>query len=262
MQNENDPRGDDRAETRALVTALMARIVAGDDAALFEMMAAFGHRVRFKVLGILRDIGRHDLVVDDLEVDGMVTEAFIVIRDRAAGWRPDGGALPWNYAYRAVRARIYEVVGHRYVELDDGSFDDVAHADGASGPGSTPWHDLDAEQVLRDVARLVGDARLTFFLEVLRYFVSERDYEVVVEYLVQKYLDDPSPSQTVAGRLGLSDANVRQIASRTRRRLLNAIDDGAVDELADGRSDGLRPHHLLDIGWLGGNAVNGGDGVA
>ena len=75
-------------------------------------------------------------------------------------------------------------------------------------------------------------------LDTLREVASERDYEVVLEYVVQRSNGDPSPSHTVAREFRLSPDNVRQIFSRTRRKLLAAIDD----------DPSLVP--LLEIWWL------------
>lgn len=260
---------EDRAAVRAVVAGLMARVVAGDDAALFEMMAEFGHRVRFKVLGILRDIGRSELASDDVEVDGMVTEAFLVIRDRAAGWSPDGGALPWNWAFLAIRARIHQIVGHRVVELEDEWFDGPA----PEAPDDPPQRDADAEEFFRALSERLGDRRVGFFLAAVRHHTtSEEQYQKVLEFLMQKYLGDPSPSRTVAilhgapvrDEVALKKAsdNVRQIASRTRRKILAAI-DGADEAGWNGPwLDGLEPKVLLAIEWLGGGHCNGGDDVA
>ena len=63
---------------------------------------------------IVEDMGRLDVRDDMDELHGLVTDACLVVTDRAAGWSPDG-ALPWTWAYLAIRAKVGQVVGHRVV---------------------------------------------------------------------------------------------------------------------------------------------------
>jgi DNA-directed RNA polymerase specialized sigma24 family protein len=238
--NGGSSRGDggatDRQNDRRQVADLMRRIVAGDDAAFFTLMQDYGHRVRFVVRRVLEDMGRRDILRDADEMTGLVNWACLVIRDRAAGWSPDGGAMPWTWASRAIRAMVYEAVGHRVVELDEGSFDEGA--DSASEvpvPGAPTGEDRVVEEFVHMACR---HPFVRLLLEALRGVASERDYEVVLEYVVQRSNGDPSPSHTVAREFDLSPDNVRQIFSRTRRRLLTAIDD----------DPSLVP--LLEIWWL------------
>jgi len=221
--------------SKAAIAILMARIVAGDDAAIFTLQATNGHRVRFQVLRLLEQMGCRYLANDWDEVDGLVTDAFDVIRQKAAGWSPDGGALPWNWAYFAIRDTVYRSVGHRTTELLDELFE---------RPGAM-WDEWDGAELHRDESTVEAFERLAksdevvrLFLSTLRHMVSERNYVVVLEYLLQQGSGDRSPSKTVARRVGLKPDNVRQVASRTRKRILGEID-------AD---SGLEP--LLDMRWF------------
>jgi len=219
--------------SKAAIAILMARIVAGDDAAIFTLQATNGHRVRFQVRRLLEQMGLGYLANDRDEVDGLVTDAFDVIRQRARGWSPDGGALPWNWAYLAIRDMVYRSVGHRTTELLDELFE---RPDAMWGG----WHETEVhrdESTVEAFERLAeSDEVVRLFLSTLRRLVSERNYVVVLEYLLQQGSGDRSPSKTVAHRVGLKPDNVRQVASRTRKRILGEIDaDSDLEPLLDMR---------------------------
>ena len=236
VMNGGSGRGATGAGDRQVVADLMRRMVAGDDAAFFTLMQDYGHRVRFVVRRVLEDMGRRDILRDTDEMTGLVNWACLVIRDRAAGWSPDGGAMPWTWASRAIRAMVYEAVGHRVVELDEGTFDEGPdHAPEAPMVGEPTGADRVVEEFVHLACR---HPFVRLLLETLRGVSSVRDYEVVLEYVVQRSNGDPSPSHTVAREFGISSDNVRQIFSRTRRKLLAAIDD----------DPSLVP--LLEIWWL------------
>jgi hypothetical protein len=61
-------------------------------------------------------------------------------------------------------------------------------------------------------------------LDALTSLISSRDLRVVLLFAVQQSQGDPSPSHTVAGTTGLKPDNVRQIVSRTRRRLHDLVE--------------------------------------
>lgn len=235
MANNGMNGGSGRGD-REQVADLMRRIVGGDDAAFFTLIQEHGHRVRFVVRRVLEDMGRRDILRDEDEMTGLVNWACLVIRDRAAGWSPDGGAMPWTWASMAIRAMVYDAVGHRVTDLDDGSFDEGEDAGGRPpAPGESTGEDRAVEDFVRLACR---HPFVRLLLDTLREVASERDYEVVLEYVVQRSNGDPSPSHTVAREFRLSPDNVRQIFSRTRRKLLAAIDD----------DPSLVP--LLEIWWL------------
>jgi len=269
IQFEDPEENEDRAKDRARIAELMAGIVGGDDAAWVALVEEFAHRVRFKVLGILRDMGRIDLVQDDMEVDGMVMEAFLVIRHKAASWSPDGGALPWNYMFRAIKAKVSEIVGHRTAELNDEIFDGGDGSTGVADSGDVPRRDIDTEEFFRRFAEEADDQRVVFFLAVLRYYANERDYQIALEYMMQHAFGDESPSKTVADRLHakypkLKDPNVRKIASRVREKILTAIREVDEKGWAGPQMAGLEPRDLLEIEWLvqPKRKANGGGGAA
>ena len=69
------------------------------------------------------------------------------------------------------------------------------------------------------------DPRFASFDDVLRDCTSERDRRIVVEYLQQQAAGDPSPSHTVGHMFGLTPAAVRQVFSRTMRKLRTVLGD-------------------------------------
>ncbi len=206
---------------RAAIAACMARIVAGDDAAKVTLAVEFGHRVRFVVRSILLDMGRRDVIDDVDELDGLVMEACLTIADRASGWSPDG-ALPWTWAHAAIRATVARVIGHRLADVDTSTL-----AEAPMGPV------VAGDQAYGSFLQLAArDPYVAMLLEALRRVANPRDYEVTLDYVFQKSNGDPSPSHTVAHMHRLMPDNVRQIFSRTRRRLLEAIDaDPALEPL-------------------------------
>lgn len=199
----------------------LAAMAAGDAAYLFAFCDAYGDRLAGTVRSLLREFGRHDLTRDPDTVAELVLDAAFVIYDRASGWRP-GRAAPWTWARSAIRAQIAAAIGHRCVELDAEHHDHPEPAPARSG-------DVWARAVAADPAM----ARLD---HALRHTASDRDQAVVIEYCIQQSLGDPSPAHTVAAHLGLSAVNVRQIVSRTRRRLRRLLADD--------------PARADDGGWL------------
>ena len=113
--------GNLRSDDRSRVAELMARIVDGDDAAFSMLVSEFDSRVAYIVRQFVTDMGRRDILADEDELSGRVTDAWWVIRERAGGWSADG-AMPWRWAHLAIRHRGSEAVGHRTTPLmeDDG----------------------------------------------------------------------------------------------------------------------------------------------
>lgn len=224
----------DHDRERVRLVALMAAMAAGDRGAVFALVAELGHHLAGAVQAQLRGYGRHDLLRERGEVDGLVLTAAFEILDRAGSWNPDG-APPWIWAGHAIRAAVVREIGHASVELDAehlDSLDHLGHVD-QLGPGVVGT-DGDLDPFGPGGAT---DARLRLLGEAIDRIASGRDRLVVRQFLLQKAYGDPSPSRTVAHDLGLTPDNVRQIVSRVRRRVraLGADDD--------------RYHLLGDPGW-------------
>lgn len=211
------------------LTRCMTALADGDRAFFFTFHARFGEKVAWVVRGILREMGRHDVIADADEVAGLTLDACEVIMDRAAGWRP-GGTAPWTWAHKAIRSRVAVAIGHRTVALDT---DDV---DGEAGdhPGGVVV-DLTAD----DIAVLIERHPAVALLDTaIRSVGTERDQRIYWEYRIQQGLGDPSPALTVAPRFGVQPDNVRQIGSRHGRKVWNLVQ-------TDDRFAALRDH-----GWF------------
>ena len=77
--------GNLRSDDRSRVAELMARIVDGDEAAFFMLVSEFDSRVAYIVRQFVIDMGRRDILADEDELGGLVTDAWLVIRERAGG---------------------------------------------------------------------------------------------------------------------------------------------------------------------------------
>jgi hypothetical protein len=197
------------------LAAYMAGMAAGDAAHLWRFLECAGDRLGSVVRAVLRDFGHHRLAADPDAVDELVLDAAFLLFDRAGAWRP-GGAAPWHWARPAIRAMVAAWLGHRTAELD------AERHGSADGPPPSP---APTAEVFADLARShPGVAALD---QALRIVATPRDRGVVVEFLTQKALGDPSPSHTVAQEMGLSAVNVRQIVTRVRRRVLAVLGSGS-----------------------------------
>ena len=219
---------------RARVAHLMALMAARVGTALCALVDEFGPRLEASVRRHLRDFGRRDVLADRSQLDDLVLAAALVLFDRAAAWDPHGGAAPWTWADRAIRAEVVRSIGHPAGELDPHRFETpeppapcgrTGGLDGAYGTG-----ELDALAALDERVALLRDAIATVG--------TPRDQAVHIQYRLQKRLGDASPAHTVAAEFGLAPDNVRQIDHRMRRN---------IRRLAE-RDDRYVP--LLGIPWL------------
>ena len=202
---------------RVRLVTLMAAMAEGDQGAVFALVAELGHHLAGTVRAQLRSYGRHDLLHDPDEVEGLVLTAAFEILDRAGSWDPDG-APPWVWARNAIRAAVVREIGHASVELDP---ELLGEREG--------WDSLDGSSSLDELDPFdpcgAHDPRLRLLGEALGATASPRDQLVVRQFLLQKAYGDPSPSHTVAADLGLGPDNVRQIVSRVGRRLRELLAD-------------------------------------
>lgn len=218
----------DRDELARAMEALRA-----DPTAVLEFVLTYGDQLRTVARSHLFELGRADLARDTDEVEGLAWEIGFLLADHASGWQP-GGALPWSWAYRAVRSLVARTIGHARadVELDAVLAGDEAGMSGVGGTG-----EVDEDLDLGALARM--HPVLALLCEALdEHVVSERHRRVHLEYRIQKALGDPSPASTVGAMFGLGAANVRQIDRRVRLCLHRAVD-------ADGRYRELR-----ELPWL------------
>ena len=197
---------DDSLET------LMASMAVGDLAALWTFHETFESKLRAVVLADVRSMHRDDVARDADRIASLTADAATVIFERASGWKP-GGAMPWNWAGRAIRSMIAAEIGHRLVELGDDE-----SADGQVGGAAVA---SDADLTIARFASLA--AELEPFGEAWCAVGSHRDQEAAWLFRVQKETGDPSPAHTVANEFGISPANARKIHQRHFERVNEVI---------------------------------------
>lgn len=197
-------------EDRVRLVDLMGRLAAGEGDALFELHVLFAPRLAAQMRRHVRSLNARAPSEDELE--GMVLDGWFALRDCASGWDPDGGALPWHWARQRLRKVASEWVGQFSDELDE---------ELAIPPSS---HVVDIGDDDRDVLLVLDgladrDEEVALFRDALELVASERDRVVLLEVGVQQVLGDPAPSHTVADMFDMTPAAVRQVKSRTLRRV-------------------------------------------
>lgn len=207
------------------IAVVMAHLADGDVAFVTTLTEHHGARIAATVRRLLRGIGQAHIADDHREVTDIVEEvALDVIFEKASSWRPDGGALPWVWAEKAIRQLIVARVGHPRVPVDDdtiGQIPEPAAPVSHRGTTTDTW----------DIAR-ANDERILLVDRALEVVASERDREVWRQYVIQQSNGDHSPANTVAAMTGLSPANVRKISQRVRQGLEHlARDDERFTQL-------------------------------
>ncbi len=215
------------SESEDPLESTMAGMAAGDAAFLFVFIEQFGPTVRWVVRRIVEEMGRHELVRNDGELDGLTLDACDVIFLRAGGWRP-GGARPWVWAHKAIRAEVARSIGHRTVELVEGLDDLAGEADSRNGGAVV---DLAGD----DLGVLIGrHPQVRLLDEAIRAVGTPAHQEIYWEYRLQQGLGDPSPADTVGRRFGKRPATIRQICKRHGDRVWAKVcDDERFAELRD-----------------------------
>ena len=192
---------DDSLET------LMAAMALGDLAALWTFHETFESKLRAVVLADVRSMHRDDVARDADRVASLTADAATVIFERASGWKP-GGAMPWNWAGRAIRSMIAAEIGHRLVTQR-------RHAMVVGRAAVASDADLTARSSLAAEFEPFGEAWCAVG--------SHRDQEAAWLFRVQKETGDPSPAHTVANEFGISPANARKIHQRHFDRVNEVI---------------------------------------
>ena len=204
---------------------VMARVAAGEQGAVFELYEEYGGQIAGLVRRHLRRMGMYD--VDTNELDGMVIDACLMLRDVAGAWSPEGGALPWNWAGPRVVMIVSAWLGQHSVEFDPARHEQVVIE-------QLRYADLELEEleVLRGLRSTNQACALLF--EALERVATERDRTLLLEMRTQAAAGDPSPAVTVAQRHGMKPDAVRQVASRVRSRLRTlAATEGRFAPLED-----------------------------
>lgn len=201
------------ATNRERLTRIMSRMASGDEAAAVTLFLEFGDAVKAAVRRHLRAQRAHHL---ERDLDGIALDVCLDLAARAGSWDPGGGALPWVWADRRVRGIVARHAGTYGRELDEAG-PRARAADEAGPPPAFTGEDLDEDAALAALAaRHPACALLADALGRL----AERDRRVFLLFETQKASGDPSPAVTTGAAHGLRPDNVRQIARRTRQRLL------------------------------------------
>jgi DNA-directed RNA polymerase specialized sigma24 family protein len=201
------------AGRRERLVEVMAAAV-DDESAAVTLYLEFGDEIGAVIRHLVPRRGGAHLDADD--VDGIVFDACLTLARLAGSWRPDGGALPWNWARQRLDALVCDRIGPRTSPL-------VREEQLGADP-ETFAAVLDEGAVTAALSTLAtGDERCALVREVLEKAGSPKDAEVLLRLRVQHDSGDPSPSHTVADELGLLAPAIRQRASRARRKLAEAI---------------------------------------
>ena len=184
---------------------LMARMAAGDEAAVVSLYQEFGTTLATVMRRILRDF--HVEHIDSAELDGLVMDACFALYDCASAWRADKGAQPWTWAEKRLRALVTTFLDLHTDPLDEERVGELA--DGPAVASSEP----DGIAVLDAIAARGDQARL--LRAALEQVTTPRNRAITLEVKVQQAMGDRSPAVTVAQQFGMQPAAVRQVVKRT-----------------------------------------------
>jgi DNA-directed RNA polymerase specialized sigma24 family protein len=196
------------------VEAIMARLAAGDTAAIFALAEHHGHRIAGVVRRQLRTCGVESVAPDDLQ--SLVLDACMALHGVARAWRP-GGALPWWWAEGRIRGVVNRWVGIHTDPLDD----HWSRADRELEPAAPS-----AEEGLAEAfARLVAEDPRVHLVAAPARAAKVDDVALVclLDYQIQQVQGDPSPAHTLAERYGTTPDAMRQRICRGRRRLRQVV---------------------------------------
>jgi hypothetical protein len=187
-----------------VVVGLMARIVAGDAEAMWELHDVAEPSLRRLLRAEARRI---DVRIGDDDLFDLTLDAVIELRKLAGSWNPEG-ALPWVWARRRITALVHDHVGTFARPLDDA----------VAEPAAEPVAPLEEPRaVLRSLAGRHPSARR--LEQKLSAAASERDADIWLGVLVEKAAGNRSPAVTIAAEHEMQPAAVRKVVQRVSERL-------------------------------------------
>lgn len=189
------------------VTAVMARLAAGEQQAVWELHALAEQPLRRMLRTEARRI---DVRIGDDDLLDLTLDAAIDLGRLAHAWKPDG-ALPWVWARRRIAGLVHQHVGVFADELDASHLELEART-------RVPSVD-DPRGVLRALARRHPAARE---LDRQLASVSDRDAEIWLGVLMEKAAGNRSPAVTVAIDHGMKPDAIRKVVQRVGDRLAQA----------------------------------------
>lgn len=200
----------------------MRQLAEGDRAAVVALYLEFGGEL---AAAVRREATSFGVTLDADALDGLTMDAAFEIEGCAAGWEPNGRALPWTWAKLRLRSMVSRHVGQHADELD-------AERHQQAGTPATASRELTELEVLVALAGLRPDCAL--LLDALQAAASERNQALFLAYRVQRSLGDPSPAATVGSLFNMRPDAVRQAVHRTTARLRElATSDHRFRDLPD-----------------------------
>jgi hypothetical protein len=203
------------------LTEVMARMAAGDSAALEALNVDFGNPIRSLIHKELRRLGVRS--VDSADVDGLTLDVCTDLFRRAGSWDPSHGVAPWTWARLRVRAIVCAYVGQFTDPLPDGG---PADDDAPVVPSPASDDDENVVDTFERLAALRNDLKLRLLQEALNRVSRPTQQEILFEVKMQAGQGDPSPAVTVARAKALRPEAVRQ----TCKRLLDRVNDLAATD--------------------------------
>lgn len=191
-------------QRRAAVVEVMARIVAGEQSAVWDLHALAEPTLTRMLRAEARRI---DFRIGDEDVFDLTLDAAIDLAKLARSWDPDG-ALPWVWARRRIAGLVHGHIGVFADELDDTVLDIEAPSPRVA--------ERQPREVLRSLARSHPAARrLDRSLEA----VTERDADIYLRVQLEKAVGNRSPAVTIGVECDLRPAAVRKVVQRVLERL-------------------------------------------
>lgn len=204
---------------RARLVEIMRAMAEGDEAALWALHDEFGGPLGVAVRAL---VASFETTLDAEEIDGLVIDACLVLRDHAAAWDPEGGALPWVWARLRLRAMVSTYLGQFTNDLDEA----VRHHPAVASATPTLEHPEDHDSATAVLDRLAHhDPTLHRLDEALQRTASPRDRALLLDFRSQQALGDPSPATTVGPMYGVTPAAARKVVSRVSARVRALADD-------------------------------------
>jgi hypothetical protein len=192
-------------ELRAAVAQVMARIVAGDRDATWDLHVLCEVPVRHMLRAEAR---RVDFRIGDEDVFDLTIDAAIDLAKLARGWDPEG-ALPWVWARKRINRLVHDHIGQLTRELDDEHLD-------LPEPEPTPPMP-EPREVLRSAAKRHPAARE--LERKLTAVATERDASIWLGIQLERGVGNRSPAVTIGVEWGLRPDAVRKVCQRVGERL-------------------------------------------
>lgn len=250
-----------RTIPRDELNELMRRVARREQDAMAEFWDIALPKVRSLMRSTLSGSG---ITPSTDQLDDMARDGVVALLEMAPSWRPEGGALPWNWAAPRLRSIARESLGVFADDIDelvashDGGrskargkeltcrlaarrmAEDLVrlgrHDDPADQLGRPEWlhqcsGNRDGLQVLADLAHRCPE--VAALQEVLRDVASEKHASVFVDVIIEEAGGNPRAAVTVAQNHGIRTDNARQIRGRVARRIATAATSAPTVALAE-----------------------------